>query len=143
MRRAAACVRTCVRALPATARAPFATASPVSATVPVAPDVAPGVGVLTSIAKWRLSAAALEKTFEFRDATTTARFVDQANDLRARARRPFSVAAAPGGKAAEVAIPPEAPAAAAGAGALGEEQLALANAVDEIGATLQLQGRWG
>jgi hypothetical protein len=112
---------------------------------------------LTSFAKWQLlddSGPAIKKVFSFKDSWTGERFVLGAEDLQARARRPFTItnlsASSVGGKGlggknnkgppmdVEITIPAEKE-----TKVLGEEQVALANAIDDIGATLQLGGGWG
>ena len=102
------------------------------------------IELLTGIAKWRLCAPplpALEKTFAFRDKATAARFRVQAADLQSRARRPFSLAPDASDTSVIVRIPPAS--AAMSGGELGDEEVAVANAVDDIGAHLQLAGKWG
>lgn len=82
------------------------------------------------------------KSFNFKDDRTASRFQDQIADLRSRARRPFAHSILPSDpKTVVISIPGEA--SGADAGKFGDEQVALALAVDDIGAALQLQTGWG
>lgn len=102
------------------------------------------VDVLLNVAQWSSDAkgAGLTKSFQFKDARTARQFVDQVADLRSRARRPFSHSLLDSDtKSVVLSIPVEA--SGADAGKVGDEQVALAHAVDDIGAALQLQTGWG
>lgn len=110
----------------------------------VSPSIAPAIEILTNIAHWKLSPTppALEKDFVFRDAATARRFLAQAEDLRSRAKRAFRldevVSAPPPAASVRVSIP-----AAAADGVVGDAEASLASACDDIGAHLQLAGKWG
>ncbi len=100
-------------------------------------DCAAAVGVLTSIAHWRLGEAGLEKNFEFGTRPVAERFCLQALDLRVRARRDFTVAAEHAPSATvRVSVLSER------GGKVAAEQVAVAAALDDIAAELQLGSRW-
>lgn len=100
--------------------------------------------MLLHVAQWKSDNKnqGLTKSFQFKDAKSAGRFMDQVTDLRSRARRPFSHSLLESDtKSVVVSIPVES--SGADAGKIGDEQVALAHTVDDIGAALQLQTGWG
>lgn len=121
-------------------RRALATATAVARAPPAHHDApAPFLLEVLRLAQWGWGGprGELAKTFEFRDARTAARFRDQALDLAAKIPdAPLALAVE--GAAVRVALPLGG---GPGADPTGRE-VAVAQAVDDVGAELQLGGRW-